>query len=264
MLCDRSVTLTVEQIAHIRQVADGWVQAGLSTRRCDRPRAEALVRSAYRSAGLDEPRHIVWMDSPVGGMFAAAVIKSAATARPLANHVWSLIGEQPWDVIRNRLGGELAQHLWTQITDQLADPLGGQIINRLWDPLERRLNDQLSHPLEGGLETRLRSQLKNRHGDWLGEQPEHHPDPIGGAQLGVGDGVWSELALWRDCAWLASMTCALSLAGLPNSLRLDAVCAACREVDWWWPMKDAVVLTDRPTAISGPAYADGYSAPPRT
>jgi len=64
MLCDRPVTLTVEQIVHVRGVADKWVQAGLSTRRCDRPRAEASVRFAYRSAGLDEPQHIVWMDSP--------------------------------------------------------------------------------------------------------------------------------------------------------------------------------------------------------
>jgi hypothetical protein len=256
------MTLTVEQIARIRQVADEWVRAGLSTERCNRPRAEASVRSAYRSAGLDEPQHIVWMDSPVGGLFAAAVINITATATPLANHVWSLIGEQPWNVISDQLGSPLAQHLWTETTDQLADPLGGQLRDRLWDPLERRLNDQLSRPLAGELETRLRSQLKNRHQDWLGERLEHHQDPIGCSQLRVTDGIWEELALWRDCAWLASMACALSLAGLPNSPRLDAVCAACRDVDWWWPMKEAVVLTDRPTAISGPAfaYADGYRA----
>jgi hypothetical protein len=256
------MTLTAEQIGRVRDVADRWVQAGLSTRRCDRPRAEALVRSAYRSAGLDEPQHIVWMDSPVGGLFAAAVIKGMAKATPLENHVWSLIGEQPWDVIRDQLGGQLAQHIWTETADQLADPLGAQLRDRLWDPLERRLDDQLGRPLAGELETRLRSQLKNRYGDWLGEQLEQHQGPIGGAGLRVGDGVWEELALWRDCAWLASMTCALSLAGLANSPRLDAVCAACREVDWWWPLNDAVVLTDRPTAISGQAlaYADGYLA----
>jgi hypothetical protein len=120
------MTLTVEQIARIREVADQWVRAGLSTQRCDRSRAEDSVRFAYRSAGLDEPRHVVWMDSPVGGMFAAAMIKSTATATPLPNHVWSLIGEQPWDVIRDQLGSQLAQHLWTQIVDQLADPLGGR------------------------------------------------------------------------------------------------------------------------------------------
>jgi hypothetical protein len=258
MLCDWSVTLTVEQIAHIREVADQWMQAGLSTQRCDRPCAEANVRSAYRTAGLDEPRHFVWMDSPVGGMFAAAVIKSTATAMPLANHVWSLIGERPWDGLVDQLGGQPAQRLWTQITDQLADGLGDQLKNRLWDPLERRLNDQLGGPLAEDLRNQLWSQLNDQCGDWLGELQQHQ-DPIGG-RISVDDGVWEELALWRDCAWLASMTCALSLAGLANSPRLDAVCAACREVDWWWPLNDAVVLTDRPTAISGPAlaYADGY------
>jgi hypothetical protein len=253
------VQLTVEQIAHIREVADRWMQAGLSTQRCDRPRAEAGVRSAYRSAGLDEPRHFVWMDSPVGGMFAAAAIKSTATAMPLANHAWSLIGEQPWDRLVDQLGRQLAQDLWAQITDQLADGPGGQLQNRLWEPLERRLNDQLSRPLAEDLRNRLWSQLDDQCGDRLGEL-DHHQDPIGGGRLS--DEVWEELALWRDCAWLASMTCALSLAGLANSPRLDAVCAACREVDWWWPLDDAVVLTDRPTVISGPAlaYADGYLA----
>jgi hypothetical protein len=67
------------------------------------------------------------------------------------------------------------------------------------------------------------------------------------------------------------MACALRLAGLENS-RLDALCVACRKVDWWWPMNEAVVLTDRPTVISrdsrghlhnegGPAlaYTDGFA-----
>jgi hypothetical protein len=213
MFCDGSVTLTVEQLAHIREVADRWLNAGLSTQRCDRPQAEASVRSAYHTAGLDEPQLIVWMDSPVGGMFAAAVIKSAATAMPLANHVWSLIGEQPWDRMVDQLGIQQAQHLWTQISDQLADRLGDQLKNRLADPLERQLN--------------------NGYGDRLGDQlNDHLRDPLGNGRINVGDEVWEGLSLWRDAAWLASMTCALSLAGLANSPRLDAVCAACREVDW--------------------------------
>jgi hypothetical protein len=273
MFCDWSVTLTVEQIAHIREVADQWTQAGLSTQRCDRPRAEDTVRSAYRSAGLNEPRLIVWMDSPVGGMFAAAVIKGTATAMPLANHVWSLIGEQPWDQVVAQLGIKPAQHLWTQITDQLNDRLGDQLKNRLSDPLERQLDDQLGRPLAEELRNRLWNQLNDRYGDRLGDQLKHHlRDPIGGGRISAGDGVWEGLSLWRDAAWLASMTCALSLAGLANSPRLDAVCAACREVDWWWPMNETVVLTDRPTVISrdtssrlhdadGPAlaYADSYT-----
>jgi hypothetical protein len=33
------MTLTVEQTADIREVADQWMRAGVSTQRCDRPSA---------------------------------------------------------------------------------------------------------------------------------------------------------------------------------------------------------------------------------
>ena len=74
-----------------------------------------------------------------------------------------------------------------------------------------------------------------------------------------------------DAYWLAYYTCALPHAELASA-RLDALAAAVKEAGWWWPMKGAVVLCDRPTAIhrdprgelhhdSGPAmtYADGYA-----
>jgi hypothetical protein len=196
-------------------------------------------------------------------MWAAAVIKSAAAATPLANHVWSLIGEPPWDRLVDQLGTELAHHLWSQLTDELAEPLAGPLRDRLWEPLRSALDDQLGRPLDDELSNRLWIQLDAQCGGRLSGRAH---------QLNVGDWIWEELSLWRDCAWLAAMSCAWPLAGLGSSPRLEAVGAACRDVDWWWPMGDAVVLTDRPTVISrdaagclqdagGPAlaYADGYA-----
>ena len=259
--------LTGAQIADVRAVADEWMQAGLSTRRCDRRGAEATVCTAYRTAGLNEPQLIVWMDSPLGGMFAAGVIKPAAGFQ-LKDPVWSLLGSQPWDQVVDQLGSQLAQQLWGQLIDQLGGQLGGELKDQLGDPLERQLNERLGYPLANNLRDRLWNQLKGQLGSHeLGDQPEDLPqDP-----LRLDDTRWEEISLWRDCAWLASMACALRLAGLENS-RLDALCMASREVDWWWPMNEAVVLTDRPTAISrdsaghlhnetGPAlaYADGYA-----
>ncbi|SPM42064.1 hypothetical protein MNAB215_4282 [Mycobacterium numidiamassiliense] len=241
------------------------MSAGLSTRRCDKPRAEASVRTAYRTAGLDEPQLIVWMDSPLGGMFAAGIIKSAATFQ-LDGPVWSLLGRQPWDQVVDELGSELAQQLWGQLTAQLGDQLGTQLKDQLSDPLEHQLNDPLGRQLALNLRDGLWSQLKDQvDGHKLNDQLMYQlQDP-------PADTLWEEISLWRDCAWLASMACALRLAGLENS-PLDAVCMASREVDWWWPMSEAVVLTDRPTVISrdpqghlhndkGPAlvYADGYT-----
>jgi Domain of unknown function (DUF6745) len=257
--------LTDAQVADIRVVANEWMQAGLSTQRCDRPRAEAAVRTAYRTAGLNEPQLVVWMDSPMGGMFAAGVIKSAATF-PLNGPVWSLLGTQPWDQVVDQLGSKLAQQLWGQLTAQLGDQLGTQLKDQLSEPLERQLNEPLGRQLADDLRDGLWNQLKDQvEGHKLNDQVEYqlHDPPT--------DTLWEEISLWRDCAWLASMACALRLAGLTDS-RLDALCAASREVDWWWPMNEAVVLTDRPTVISrdshgdlhtetGPAlaYADGYA-----
>jgi len=59
---------------------------------------------------------------------------------------------------------------------------------------------------------------------------------------------------------------------MPPSHRLETLAAAVRHTAWWWPMRGAVVMTDRPTALhrdqqarlhceNGPAlaYADGYA-----
>ena len=50
---------TDTQVAQVCAVAEGWVQAGLSTHRCDRARAGEAVRTVYRMAGLGEPPQIV-------------------------------------------------------------------------------------------------------------------------------------------------------------------------------------------------------------
>ena len=174
-------TLTEADLARIHAVRDESMRVGLSTDRCDRPKAEAAVRAAYVAAGLPEPELAIWMDSPLGGAVACSALK----------------------------GGQL----WDQLGDQLRGQLGDQ------------------------LRGQLRGQLDNM----------------------------------SDAYWLAYYTCALPHAELASA-RLDALAAAVKEAGWWWPMKGAVVLCDRPTAIhrdprgelhhdSGPAmtYADGYA-----
>ncbi|MDR3659041.1 MAG: hypothetical protein P4L86_01265 [Mycobacterium sp.] len=258
--------LTTAQIARVRDVARRRLRAGLSTRRCDRPRAEAAVIAAYRAAGLDEPAVMVWMDSPLGGRLTAEVIKSAAMALPLRDNVWALLGfKSPWDRVVDRLGPSLAEQLWSNLTNQIVNELHERLAYQLGEPLECQLREQLATPFPDDVRNQVIDRLGRQLSDGLKES-------FGGQLVisEVGDERWEELSLWRDCAWLVSTACASELAGsiMPE---LDAVCAACLEVDWWWPMQGAVVLTDRPTVISrdsrgrlhseyAPAlsYADGF------
>ena len=173
--------LTDAQLAALHAERDKWMTTGLSTERCDRAKSEAAVRRAYRTAGLDEPQIVVWMDSPLGGAFAAAAIKALTRGQ-----------------LRGQLGDQLGGQLWGQ--------LGGQL------------------------------------------------DP------------------WYEAYWLALYSHALVIADLPIPDRLGAIYEAIAETGWWWPMRGAVVLTDRPTQIhrdpqarlhndDGPAlaYADGHT-----
>ena len=77
---------------------------------------------------------------------------------------------------------------------------------------------------------------------------------------------------WWQPYWLATYRCALRIAGLEPSPRLDALADAVAHLGDWWPLRGAVVLTDRPTTLSrdaqgrlhaeaGPAlaWADGFA-----
>ena len=125
-------TLTDDQIEHAQRVRDHWMRVGLSTDRCDRPRAEAAVRAAYRAADIPEPQLVVWMDSPLGGVFAAAMIR-----------------ELP------KLGGQLGDQLGGQLGGQLRDQLGDQLRGQLWGQLRGQLWDQLRDQLGGQLRVSL-------------------------------------------------------------------------------------------------------------
>ena len=238
--------LTDAQLSHVTAIRDHWMQVGLSTERCDRPKAERLVKSAYRAAGLDEPPIVVWMDSPLGGVLASAMIRNVSEKGQL------------WDQLRGQLGGQLADQLADQLGGQLWDQLGGQLGGQLWDQIRDQLGDQLGGQLGGQLADQLGGQLADQLRGQLWDQVR--------GQLG------RELSSWWDCYWIAYLTAALPFADLEASPQLDALAAASAEVGWWWPMKGAVVLTDRPTVIArdkdgrlhcadGPAlaYTDGCS-----
>lgn len=112
--------LMVEQVQEVQQEAARWMEAGLSTEPCDRSKAETAVKAAYSAAGFQEPA-IIWMDSPLGGCYASAVITELSKGKR----------EQLWGQLGDQLGGQLWGQLWGQLRDQLWDQLGGQLGDQL-------------------------------------------------------------------------------------------------------------------------------------
>ena len=122
-------TMSAEQRAATDKLRDGWMTTALSTERCDRPAAEAAVHEAYRAAGLEVPPLTIWMDSPLGGVFASTVLRE---------HLFKPGAKAP-----GQLWGQLRGQLWDQLGDQLRGQLGDQLRDQLWDQLGDQLRDQL-------------------------------------------------------------------------------------------------------------------------
>ena len=252
--------LTPDHLRLIADARDQWMAAGLSTERADRPACEAAVREAYTAAGLPEPALIVWMDSPLGGLYASAVIRQILDKAPdqLWGQLWGQLGGQLRDQLGGQLWGQLGGQLWGQLGDQLGGQLWGQLGDQLGgqlrDQLGGQLGDQLRGQLGGQLRDQLGDQLRGQLWDQLGDQLSYTLDP------------------WYEAYWMAFYQSGLQIAGLPASDRLDPLVRATSGMGWWWPQQGIAILTDRPTVIArdgqarlhcedGPAlaYADGYS-----
>ena len=199
--------LTDEDLARLAEVRAEWMAIGLSTEPCDRDAATAAVLACYDFAGIERPPLVIWMDSPLGGLYASAVLRILAEGQ-----LRGQLGGQLWDQLRGQLWGQLGGQLWGQLRGQLRGQLGDQLWDQLWGQLWGQLGGQL-----GG---QLRDQL------------------------------WGQLSTWNDAYWIAFYTEAVRIAPLERSESLDALAMAIGACGWWWPMRGAVIITDRPSSIA--------------
>ena len=207
-------TLTVEQEAMLAQVRDEWTAVGLSTEPADRPAAEEGARQAYRRAGLEPPRVVVWLDSPLAGRIGAAMLSGGKEGQ---------VRDQVWDQVRDQVRG--------QVRDQVGDQVWGQVGDQVWGQVWGQVRGQV-----GG---QVRDQV------W--------------------DAVWGQ----HDAGFLGWCD-AMQRIGV--NLDITGLSTVARNASWWWPLRDAVILTDRPDTLhrdtqgrlhctTGPAlrYRDGWA-----
>lgn len=202
--------------ARVDRLADDVLHLGLSTARCDRPRAEGTVAALYRAVRLKPPARVVWFDSPIAGVrFVGEHADEFADEA-----VVDAMRQVRWDVERDveaRLGVEgataLRHDLWELTNERLWSQLWRDLRGRIWSRVARAVDD---HPTSAAAKSEL---------------------------------TGSDVGLWRDGYDLVRLTGTLRIVGMPAEPRLTALFDACRQNGWWWPKPDVAVLTDRPTVI---------------
>ena len=259
-------TLTPAHRQLITDISDQWMAAVLCTAPVDRAAAAEAVRRLYDAHKLPQPSLIIWMDSPLGCVYAAAVI----------DQFRDQLSEQFLSQLRHRLHDQLGGRLWARLAGQIRDQLGDRLGDQLRDPLRRQLEDQLGqlqHQFWGQLRGQIRGQLQGQLWDQLqGQLWDQFWDQFGG-QFRVQlrdqfsdqdeDEGWDEhlysVFPWNDAYALAFYRCALAIAGRPADPGLGALSSVVAETGWLIPMRGVVIVGARPAVLHRDARGDLHS-----
>ena len=115
-------TLTPEQESILPGVRDEWLGYGLSCEPANRALAEEGVREAYAAAGLEPPKIIVWLDSPMAGALGQAFLQSMQFPD----------SDQVSDQVRDQVSGQVRGQVWDQVRDQVRENLNSWSRACIW------------------------------------------------------------------------------------------------------------------------------------
>ncbi|WP_433225091.1 DUF6745 domain-containing protein [Microtetraspora malaysiensis] len=264
-----------------------WRAAALATGPADRTVAEAGVRRAYRDAGLPEPEHVLWFESPAAGAVAAAALSGGPQARatlaaaclgeiadqvlarvgaaPAGRNVRDAVRTGPWERARRALHEVLGPAGWSGAWAASGGELWPQV-NRLVVEIRQAIagdRDTDGNPFAeitaagapAGGETAARTAGTATSGGEAaaGSEPARLDRAAGellrGATL---DAVLGQ----HDAAWL----CAFApdpgmlreiLSGVAETERsaLGGLYDVARSAGWWWPFERVALLCERPLEL---------------
>ena len=234
--------LTPEQEAMLPVVRDEWLAHGLATGPADREEAVAGVRAAYEATGLEPPPLVVWLDSPLAGAIGTAMLRNLP--KPGGDQVWDQVRDQVWVQVGDQVRDQVRDQVWAQVGDQVWAQVGAQVWDQVWVQVGAQVRDQVW--------VQVGTQVGAQVWDQVGDQ--------------VHCSLWGQ----HDAGWLAWCD-VWQRVGLDAAAKAAGLCRVGRSAGWWWALRGAVVLTERPTAlhrdaegrlhcVTGPAiaYPDGW------
>jgi hypothetical protein len=94
------------------------------------------VRAHYKACGKEEPRLIVWLDSPHQGAIGAALLAGTTFS---GAQVWAQVRDQVWAQVRDQVGDQV----WAQVGDQVGDQVRAQVRAQVWAQVRAQVRDQV-------------------------------------------------------------------------------------------------------------------------
>ena len=189
---------------------DKWLNIGLATGPTDWDKAELGIKLAYKATGLKAPKHFIKCQSPLQGAIAAAELNSEdSVSDQVRNQVWNQVRNQVWNQVR------------TQVWDQVWCQVRNQVRRQVWNQVRDQVSDQV----------------------WF---------QVWNQVLGqVRDQVWHQVRnqvcfCQHDAHWLSELT---TFNKIPEVKKLEGLVLLAESTGWFWPFKDTVIFTERPSQI---------------
>ncbi|RFS86771.1 hypothetical protein D0T12_00275 [Actinomadura spongiicola] len=245
---------TAEQQALLPLVRDEWVGHGLAAGPTDRAAAEAGVRDVYLGAGRRPPDQVIWLGSPMAGSIGADI---RAGRR-------SLITRRAWRTLPEATGEAIAETVPEDPPETdliMLDPLPSDLDDPRWGGLLHRLGREVATAVEKGLDKSVGTAIDQVAATW--QDAEQRPEVGALPRLGA-----YPPRMLRQLAQLSF----LDRCGIRDpDLHSRGLLQVERSAGAWWPMRNSVILTERPIELHhdaegrlhnehGPAvrYPDGW------
>jgi hypothetical protein len=250
--------LAPSQVAWLDEVRDEWIGHVLAVGPANRQHAVDGVHAVYRAVGLTPPEIVVWLGSPLAGLVGSRYL--AALLNGPDHDGWDEgPGTSVADQLRDNLGDQFHGWFGFPAAGQITAGVGQQVeasVQPVLDLLDAEMTAQAGMRIADQVEESVRAQAGIR--DVSLSQNQIWGDTPGRAEYWVYRQQLGMVDVSQDAALLADLDMAGRL-GMESDGRLEGVMRVARSAGAWWPMQDAVVLTERPVELHRDSQGRAHS-----
>ncbi len=288
--------LSAAQQDRLTEFRDRWRAIGLSTEPANRPLAEQSIITAYRGAGLDPPRKIVWCGSPLSQGLTRAIILNetrmanvrailqngvwASTRKNVVDNVGESVGESVRGIVRASALDSVRNSVRKGVLNSVGNSIGDSVMASVWGSVR---NGVLSSVGDGVWKSvrawdSVRDSIVASVGSsvWSSSWASTRNDVLSRVLSRVGnsvrDSIWDSGYGQHDAIWLASYEYFRVVCGLTKETEgLVGLIEQAKHAGWYLPHANICWVSERHNLLeldargrlhstSGPAvaYPDGW------
>ena len=279
--------LTDAQIAAMEDVKREWLAIGMSTEPANREAAEDGMRLAYKEAGLDPPKIVIWLGSPIAGVMGCKLLKAINNRLPhialpvkseisvgvsdgvsegvradvregVRADVWDgvrySVAEGVWDSVSADVSAGVAKGVRAGVSAGVAKGVSAGVAKGVSEGVSAGVRDRVSAGVWDGVWEGVSEGVWEgvRAAVWDGVCPSLTPAEISDS---MGKAIWGN----HEAGWMAFYDYFQTHCFIDICNKLDGLSTVAKNAGWWFPFREAVILTERPRSITVDEYGRSHS-----